>query len=205
MTSIPFRFAVQSAEVATLTRSRCGTRARNSSSVPFANMRPWYEDHDSVAQPLYEVKLVTGEQHGSATLCLSSQNLGQRIHSRWIQTCERFIQDQQLGLINESDRQLHSLLIAVGESHDPVELSTIESERGDPPLRLGRGCRPLQSMESREVSDLIEDAHLRVETAFLRHVSEAQPIWQAHRVAGPSDRPAERPIYAHDGTHGGGL
>ena len=53
-------------------------------------------------------------------------------------------------------------------------------------------------MQPREVRDLVEQAHLRVQAALLGHVAEAQPVGIADRVPVPRDRAA---VGAQDAHH----
>ena len=134
------------------------------------------EDHDPVAEPLDEVELVTGEEHGCATRRLGASTSESESTPDASNPASGSSSTMSRGLVNEGYGKLDSLWVAVGERHDPVQLSTLEAKVRELSLRFTPGRGQRDPVGSGEVGELVKKAHLGVEAALLRHIAEVQPV-----------------------------
>ncbi len=107
--------------------------------------------------------------------------------------------------MNQGSPELHALLVPVRELLHPRVRPVLEADVGKPSasgLRRRGGREP---RELGEVDELLEDPHLRVQTALFRHVAEAVQLGGAHRIPLPPDLSAVGDDKAEDRSHRGGL
>ena len=71
------------------------------------------DDDDVLAQVLDQVELVAGEQHRRAGGGDLGEQLGHGAHGDRIETGERLVEHEQVGLVDERGDQLDALLVAV--------------------------------------------------------------------------------------------
>ena len=69
---------------------------------------------------LDQIQLMAGEQHRRARLAQLVQQRGQHIHRDRVQPGERLIQDQQVRVMYQRDRELDPLLVAVRQPVDAL-------------------------------------------------------------------------------------
>ena len=163
------------------------------------------DDHDVLADVLDEVELVAREDDPDTGRRTFPDDPGHRRDPDRVETGERLIEHEQLGVVDEGGRQLDPLLVAVRQLLElrlrPVgETHPLEPDRGrrvgalaGHPVLLG------------EVAELFGDPHPRIEPALLRHVPEAQPGIAIDGRALPADFAAVGPGQPEDAAHRGRL
>ena len=149
---------------------------------------PVDDHHDAVAHALHELQLVAGEHDRHAPRRpFAIQHLDQDVGADRVEARERLVEHEEVGLVHEGGGELHPLLVPERQALDPV-LRAIGHPEGLEDLQAAdpRG-RPAHAVEPRQVDELVEDAHLRVEAALLRDVAEPTPSHPVHRPPSPPD------------------
>ena len=100
---------------------------------------------------------------------------------------------------------LRPLLVAEREGLDIVVQSFFEPELREECGGLGRGIRLGEPVQAREVDDLFEHLHLRVQAALFGHVAELAADVAGQLLAPEGDRSAIRDEQPEDDAHRGGL
>jgi hypothetical protein len=103
--------------------------------------------------------------------------------------------------VHERHGQLHPLLIAVRERDELLLHPLAEAEPLKPAAAGDGGSRRVEPVEAREVGDLVEQPHLRIQAPLLRHVPEPQTVHVAYRMSSPRDRTAVRREDPHHCSH----
>ena len=152
------------------------------------------DDDRVLAQVLDEVELVRREQHRRAAARLAHEHLGQGVDGDRVESGERLVEHEHVGLVDEGADQLHALLVAEREVLEVAPRPVAEVEALQPANRPFARRRLAQSAQPAEVDELVADAHGRVQPALLGQVAEAA----ANRVVdgAPSHRtsPASRAV-----------
>lgn len=73
---------------------------------------PSLQDRDPIADVLDQRELVAGEHDRDAPCGLGAQDLGHGVDRHGVQTGERLVEDEQVGLVQQCHGQLHTLLVA---------------------------------------------------------------------------------------------
>ena len=71
------------------------------------------DDRHGLAQLLHELELMRGEQHRHTARRLAAQHFGHHVGRDQVKPCERLIENQQVGVIDQRGRELDALLVAV--------------------------------------------------------------------------------------------
>ncbi len=133
------------------------------------------------------------------------QHAGHDVHGERVEARERLVEDQHLGVVHECGGDLRALLVSEREGLDVVGEALAEPELLEQRGRAGLGIRSREPVEPREVDDLLEDLHLRVEPAFLGHVPESPAIGCRHLGAVERHRSGILRQHAEDDAHRRGL
>ena len=107
--------------------------------------------------------------------------------------------------MDECGGELHALLVPEGERLHPVGRFGQDLQAFEELARSIRRVGAVKPMEPREVDELLQHAHLRVEPAFLGHVAEPPPIGPAHGRPLPSDLAGVGVQDTQDDPHRGRL
>ena len=107
--------------------------------------------------------------------------------------------------MHERRRQLHALLIAQRQLFDPVTGARRDAEPLDPPPCGCFGGGSVEAMQSGEIGQLLDDAHLGIQPPLLRHVAEAPAHLRVRPSAVPPDLAGVRFEQPQDDPHGGRL
>ena len=99
------------------------------------------DDDEVVAESLDDVELVAGEQHGRAGHRAILEHVDHDIHRDRIESRERLVEDEHLGIVHESGRDLGALLVAERELLDVVSPARSVSPRRSSSARALR-CAP---------------------------------------------------------------
>jgi hypothetical protein len=118
---------------------------------------------------------------------------------------ERLVEYEQLGIVDERDGELRTLLIAVRERVDPRLLPAGQPEAGDPVASGPSGGGAAHAVQPREVLHLVGQFHGRVQTTLFRHIAEGAAGRLVDRAVAPADLAGVQRRHAEDGAHGGGL
>ena len=115
------------------------------------------------------------------------------------------IQDQGAGPVDEGRSDLHPLLVAErqrfqGVGGFAVELETFQQLQAVA-ARLGR----VAAVQLGQVDELVDDLHLGVEAAFLRHVADGGALIGVHGLTVDQDLPLSIRQHPQDDPHGRGL
>ena len=164
------------------------------------------DQHDRVAQPFHELELMAREHHGHPVVRgLPTQHARQHVDPDRIEPRERLVEHEQVGLVHERRGQLHALLVAERERLDTIVRALGHAEHLDrllgPTPRVGLG----DPVQPRQVDELIEDPHLRIEAALLGHVAEATAYPSVDGLAAPAHRTGVGREHAEGDAHRGGL
>ena len=89
--------------------------------------------------------------------------------------------------MDERRGELNPLLVAQRELLDLVVEAVADPEPLAPAGGRLRGLGLVESVELGEVGELVADAHLRIQAAFLGHVAEAPPALDVGRLPVPAD------------------
>jgi hypothetical protein len=92
--------------------------------------------------------------------------------------------------VHERGRELEALLVAERERLGPVAGSVGDAEQLDHPIGLRARVLAFEAVQTRQVDELIEHAHLRVEAALLGQVANRR------RVSASTSRPRQRTLPA---------
>ena len=118
---------------------------------------------------------MAGEEHARAAVGLGAEHVPERLDGDRVETGERLVEDEQVGLVHERGGELDALLVAVRELLDGRRGAVAEAEPLEPPVRGGERGRPVEAVELGEVGELDGGRHLRIEAALLGHVAEPEP------------------------------
>ena len=134
------------------------------------------DDDDVLAQFLDEVELMTGEQHGRARGRDLGEQFGHVLDRDRVESGERFVEYEQLRVVDERGDQLHPLLVPVRQGVEAILGPVGETETRQPRVDTPTDARGGRAAELAEVDELIPHAHPRVQAALLRHVAEARTV-----------------------------
>ena len=159
------------------------------------------DDHDVLADVLYQVELVAGKDHPDPGPRALLDHLRHRPDADRVEAGERLVEDEQLGVMGEGDGQLDPLLVAVRQLFE-LRLGPIgQAHPLQPAHRGGIGVASRQAVLLGEVRELLADAHPRIQPALLRHISESEACRAIHRATLPADRAAVGAGQAEDAAH----
>ena len=113
---------------------------------------------------------------------------------------ERLVHEQDLGVVQDRGDELDLLLVALGQLLRAAVGVIRDAEAGQPGGRLA--CRALgrDAVQRREVDELVEDRHPRVQPALLGEVAPRPPRqvgdvgWPSQRISPASARRIPRQI-----------
>ena len=148
---------------------------------------------------------MAGEHHPGAPSDLLPQRACQHVDAHRVQPAEGLVEDEQVGRVDERHPELDALLVAQGEVVDRAVDPLREAQPFDPAVGAVLRRRAVQAGEPGEVHQLVADAHLRVETALLRHVAETEAGGRVDGTAPPAHLAAVGSHHAHHRPHGGRL
>ena len=86
------------------------------------------DDDEVVAEPLDDVELVAGEQHGDAAVGALAQHVDDGLDRHRVESRERLVEHEHLGVVHERGRDLRALLVAEGELLDRLVGALAEAE-----------------------------------------------------------------------------
>ena len=117
------------------------------------------------------------------------QDVTHHVHRDRIESGERLVQHQDVRVVDEGSRELHALLVAEAELLDRITRPLGDSESLEPGGHPAAGHVGPQTVQLREVEELLADPHLGIEAALLRHVTDAAPQLGRQRLTAPGDPP----------------
>ena len=118
---------------------------------------------------------------------------------------ERLVENEQAGLVDERDRQLHALLVAARQGLHLVVGAVRHPDPFHPRLRRGGCFAGGEAGEPGEVHELMAHGHLRVHAALGGHVAELPAHLGGDRRSVPRDLAAVDRDQVHHGAHRGRL
>lgn len=142
-----------------------------------------HHDADPVAQPLDQVELVAGEDDGYTVGRFLGEHVAHHVDGDRVEPGEGLVQHQHVGVVHQCGDQLYPLLVAEAQRVDGVVRPGVDAQTGGP---CGDGVGRItsgQPVQLRQVGQLWADLHLRVEPAFLRHVTDAPAQGKVDRLA----------------------
>ena len=146
-----------------------------------------------------------GKQDRRASIAALANDLLHSFGGDWVEAGERFVEDQQIGVMHQRDRELHALLIATREFLHEIIAPLGQTDPGEPVVGsfFGDGFR--QPGEPSKVDDLFERLHSRIQTAFLGHVPNGVSNRFIDWLAVPCNRSRLGRNDVEDHPHRGGL
>ncbi len=115
---------------------------------------PRGQDHHLVAEPLDELELVAGEQHGDAGCGQLAEQFGEAVDRDGVEAAERLVEQQQVRVVDQGCRDLGALLVAQREGVDLVVGALAEVEPFEQLVAApGSGGR-LDAVQASEVDEL---------------------------------------------------
>ena len=163
------------------------------------------DDRHVLAEALDELELVAGEDDRHALGRALGEHAAHHVDAGRVETGERLVEHEHLGVVHERDAELDALLVAERERLHLVAGALGEPEPLDPGVRRRVGVAGREPVQPREVHELVADAHLRVQAALLRHVAEAAARRGVDRPALPEDLARVGLQDAEDDPHRGRL
>ncbi len=131
------------------------------------------DNGDVIADVLYEIELMAGEDHCSSPTRLFPDCVSEGGYTEGVEACEGLIENEEIRAMDESNCQLNTLLVAVRQLFESRVLLSPNPETIEPAAG-GRACRiGVETVQSGEVLDLLSDTHAWVQTTLLGHVPEA--------------------------------
>jgi hypothetical protein len=115
------------------------------------------------------------EDHRCAVVRGRAQHARKHVDPDRIEAGERLVEHQQLRPMHQRGGELHALLVAERQRLDARAGIADHLERREQLVRARARLRLRHAAQTREVYELLEHAHLRIQAAFLRHVSEPAP------------------------------
>src|ERR671915_92814 len=97
------------------------------------------DDRHRVAQPLDELELVRGEQHGHAAGGVVTEHGAEHVDADRVEPGERLVEHEQRGVVHERGGELDALLVTERELLDAVAGALGQAEALDP--AVGRHAR----------------------------------------------------------------
>ncbi len=163
------------------------------------------DDGDLLAEILHLRHLVARVHQRLPLGLQSEQRVGQELDVEGVQPGERFIQQGQVGLVDDGGEYLHLLLVALAQLFQPAAPAVGDAENLEPVADLPVGLPPLHAEEPREEQQLVAHPHLLVEAAFLREVAEAAPRLLVDGGPAPPDGAPVRTDDVQHQAHSGRL
>ena len=160
------------------------------------------EDDDVLADVLDQIELVAREQHGRAVGGDLGEQVGHGGDGERVETRERFVEDEQLGLVDQRGDQLHPLLVAVRQGVEPVPRPGRQAQPVEPHVDAALHRDSASTTEPTQVDELVADTHARIEATLLRHVPEPGALLRTDLGALPADRAAVQGDEAEHRPHG---
>ena len=157
-----------------MSRYRCGDLARQLSNRTIQNDLPVCDDHDVLTEVFDKVELVAGEHNRSAMVGSFDEDFDHGLDADRVEPGERFVEDQQLGIMYERGGELDSLLIAVRQFFESAVRSVARSSRSNQADGSASGGSFCHTVQSTEVGQLGGHPHSRIQAALFRHVAEAE-------------------------------
>jgi hypothetical protein len=108
--------------------------------VPGGDDATAVDDRDVLADVLHELELMAREENGGTAGRLAAEHLGERAHGEGIESRERLVEHEQLGLVQERRRKLGALLVPVRELLD-LRAGAVGEVEPLEPLGRRRACR----------------------------------------------------------------
>ena len=148
---------------------------------------------------------MAAQQQSNSVGDLLAQDLAEHLGGDGVEPGEGFVEHQQVGFVEEGERQLHALLVAAGQALHGVAGAVEKAQPLEP--GVGGACcgRSGEAGESGVVDEVVAHLHALVHAALCRHVAEALAGKGVDRVVLPGDRPVVEGQQPHDCAHGGGL
>ena len=144
---------------------------------------PVVDDGDRFAQRLGGFHLVGREDERPAAVAQLGERLAQEDEVDRVETGERLVHQQDLGVVQDRRDELDLLLVALGQLLGASRGGVGDPEAPQPGGRLATGAVGRLAVQRAEVDELVEDAHPRMETALLGQVAPG-PARQLGRSAG---------------------
>ena len=133
------------------------------------------------------------------------QHAGDDVDREGVEAGERLVEDQHLRVVHERRGDLRALLVAERQRLDVVVQALAEPELLEQRGGARRGIRPLEAVQAREVDDVLDHLHRRVQPALLGHVAEAAAVGRGQRRAAEQHLAVVLAEHAEHDAHGGGL
>ena len=132
---------------------------------------PAIDDRDRLAERFDRLHLMRGEDQCPALVAQLEEGLAEQRHVHRIETRKRLVHQEHLRIVEDCRDQLDLLLIAFRQLLRPPAGQLGNAEPGQPMERLA--TRPLgrEAVERREIGELVDDDHPRIEAALLGQVA----------------------------------
>ncbi len=166
---------------------------------------PPVDDRDRLAERLDRLHLVGREDQGLALVAQLEERLAQQRDVDGIETRERLVHQQDLRVVQDRRDQLDLLLVALRQLLGAARAELGHPEPGQPVERLAASTLRGEAVERREVGELIDDDHPRIEAALLGKVAPRRARQDAAVGSLPRHRPAIGLEDAEDDPHRRGL
>ena len=169
------------------------------------HLRALIDHHDSVTECLGLRHHVRGKNDRSAALVLSQDQVTQQTHVHRIEPAERFVEDEQIRLVQHAGEELDLLLHALRELLTLLVGDVAELDRLQPALYTRLEDSAWHTLESPDVHEKGRDLHLLVDAALFGQVSDPVFGFQRGIATQHRDRTRVRQQDRHDDANGRGL
>lgn len=114
---------------------------------------------DPIAQALDQLELMARDDHRNALGCFFFQDVAHHIDGDGVETGERFVEDQDVGVVHWRGGRLHTLLVAQARVVDVVVDAFVDPEPAypdlDPVIGLGAIEGAIESVELGQKRELL--------------------------------------------------
>ena len=169
-------------------RGSAASAAPSSPGAPSARIAPVLDDRDAVGERLRLVEVVRRQQHGLAERLERADRLPRLAPRRGVEAGRRLVEEDQLGVADEREREVEPPLLAAGERCACARRPTPRAR----PARSSRRRRAAR-VEPGPVADGLAHGQVAVQPAGLQH--DPDPLAQRARPRrrGPCPSTATRP------------
>src|SRR3989441_636717 len=137
------------------------------------------DDAEPVTELFRMLHDVGGEEDGLAAPPVVDDGIAEHLRVHGIESRERFIENDEIGIVQDGGNELHLLLHAFGKIGDFAQSPVGEPEPLQPFQCLGARGSARDTLGLREEDEHVEDPNARVQPALFRQIADARRMYPA--------------------------
>src|SRR5664279_2369999 len=141
--------------------------------LSFEHAAAMIDEADGIAQSLDLVHAMRGEQNGFARFLQLDHHVFQHHGIGWVESGERFVEDHEIGIVQQGGDELDLLLHSLGEFLDFLVGPLGKLQARAPIERALAGLSRRQAMQASKKNEVIEHLHLLIAPALFGQVADA--------------------------------